>query len=232
MKKTGTPARTLAQVNKALQKEIHPEIMIAKSEGCFYVTSDEEELGLKLSGLECTTIYVNSLNHLTVDEWVREVKRIFNQIDWGRNRLVCMDCKTEIFTDVNMVMIKDELWLSIADEKDALCDKCMEKRLKRPITPDDFGEQYKNALCNIWWMEEKAGVAEEDKTPDPAAAAMAVHEWNAHYTVGDPQTPTGVNYHTHGFVESFNHPDIQIVLNVLRRVRTILIFLVTVIRFA
>lgn len=33
--------------------------------------------------------------------------------------------------------------------------------------------------------------------------------WIGHYVMDDPSSPTGVNYHTHGFL---NHPDIQIVL--------------------
>lgn len=34
--------------------------------------------------------------------------------------------------------------------------------------------------------------------------------WFAHY-VADPNMPTGVNFHTHGLIESFGHLDLQIV---------------------
>ncbi len=38
------------------------------------------------------------------------------------------------------------------------------------------------------------------------------HGWYCHAIGGgDDQTPTGVNYHTHGCLESFGHPDLQIV---------------------
>jgi hypothetical protein len=42
--------------------------------------------------------------------------------------------------------------------------------------------------------------------------AMSKHGWYAHAEVGDPQSPTSYNYHTHGFVESLGHLDIQVVL--------------------
>jgi hypothetical protein len=44
--------------------------------------------------------------------------------------LLCKDCSEEIFANVNMVMLKDSLWLSVCDKlKDALCDCCIEKSL-------------------------------------------------------------------------------------------------------
>lgn len=39
--------------------------------------------------------------------------------------------------------------------------------------------------------------------------AMTDHGWFAHYVSDDPETPFGINYHTHGFQESFGHMDIQ-----------------------
>jgi len=39
-----------------------------------------------------------------------------------------------------MVMLKDELWLSIAKKEEFICDCCIEKRLGRPITVEDFKE--------------------------------------------------------------------------------------------
>lgn len=52
-------------------------------------------------------------------------------------KMLCMDCGIEIFGDVNMVMIKDSLWGSIApNHSDTFCDKCIEKKLGRQITPE------------------------------------------------------------------------------------------------
>lgn len=44
-------------------------------------------------------------------------------------------------------------------------------------------------------------------------ANMEKYGWIAHFiTDHDPTSPTGVNVHTHGLVENFNHPDLQVVL--------------------
>ncbi len=73
--------------------------------------------------------------------------------------LMCKDCPTEIFVDVNMVMIKDELWDSICDDhKDAYCDCCIEKRLGRKIVPADFkGASGGRDIipCNYMWLHER-----------------------------------------------------------------------------
>lgn len=34
--------------------------------------------------------------------------------------------------------------------------------------------------------------------------------WYAHYVGQDPEYPNGINIHTHGLLENFNHPDLQI----------------------
>jgi hypothetical protein len=74
--------------------------------------------------------------------------------------LICDDCGKEIFCDVNMVMVKDSLWAKICDEwSDDLCDKCMEKRMGRKITKQDFKKPsiagVKVIPCNQWWLLHK-----------------------------------------------------------------------------
>lgn len=64
---------------------------------------------------------------------------------------ICQECKEEIWSDLNMVMLKNELWLSIANKSDVLCDICITKRLKRPIRKSDL---MPDALCNKWYMDE------------------------------------------------------------------------------
>jgi len=44
--------------------------------------------------------------------------------------------------------------------------------------------------------------------------AMEKEGWYAHIVQDDPRTPYGLNYHTHGMVESFDHPDLQVVLKI------------------
>ena len=72
-------ARTLKQVNKAIQKKIG-NVIICKSEGCFFVASDDNEIGLKLSSLETTSIYICHLNHQSVEEWVEDVRQIVSNV--------------------------------------------------------------------------------------------------------------------------------------------------------
>ncbi len=36
--------------------------------------------------------------------------------------------------------------------------------------------------------------------------------WLAHYVIDDSESPFGVNYHTHGFEEAFDCPNVQVVL--------------------
>lgn len=79
----------------------------------------------------------------------------------GHVELLCDDCGVEIFVDDNMVMLNDELWYKINGNKfeGALCDECIEKKLKRPITSEDFKishtSPYGTPLCNILWFESK-----------------------------------------------------------------------------
>lgn len=41
---------------------------------------------------------------------------------------------------------------------------------------------------------------------------MKKYGWFAHYVPNDEDSPTGFNAHTHGFEDSWGHPDVQIVV--------------------
>lgn len=47
---------------------------------------------------------------------------------------------------------------------------------------------------------------------------MQKNGWYAHIVADEPSLPLGFNYHTHGFPESFQSPDIQIILPLDQRV--------------
>ena len=68
-------ARTIKQVNKAIQKEVG-NYNLVKGEGYFYVTSEDYDLSLNLSGLYTTSIYVCHLNQQSVESWIKDVKEI------------------------------------------------------------------------------------------------------------------------------------------------------------
>ena len=58
---------------------------------------------------------------------------------------ICDHCKNQI---EEMVMLKNEIWLSIAENrKILLCPSCIESRLKRTITSDDL--MYLKDLLNL-----------------------------------------------------------------------------------
>jgi len=67
----------------------------------------------------------------------------------------CKDCGLN-FThyDNHMVIIKDDLWFSIAEEKDILCDKCISVRLKREIKLSDLWLNCEGitSIINEWFI--------------------------------------------------------------------------------
>jgi len=70
----------------------------------------------------------------------------------------CKDCRIPIYSDYNMVMIHNDLWYSICDDPlDLLCDKCIEKRLKRNIMENDLKLYNGNKMipCNLFWLNNK-----------------------------------------------------------------------------
>lgn len=67
------------------------------------------------------------------------------------------------------------------------CEQC--KAIAEGATPEEAAARYKE------WE----------------AAKMAEYGWVVHF-VKDEDSPTGLNIHTHGLQESFDHPDLQVVL--------------------
>jgi hypothetical protein len=78
----------------------------------------------------------------------------------GKYELLCDGCGVEIFVDINMVMLHDKLWLKINGQGEGdLCDKCIEKKLGRDITAEDFmraDNAYGTPLCNLLWLQYQA----------------------------------------------------------------------------
>lgn len=61
----------------------------------------------------------------------------------------CDDCLEPIGYDV--YMLHDKLWLSVAKKGENLCISCLEKRLGRKVTQNDFSEQW--CLNFVWgWI--------------------------------------------------------------------------------
>ena len=70
---------------------------------------------------------------------------------WG-----CKDCKIPLGPDYGMVMVHDKLWEEISDNFwDVICAKCMETRMGRKITEDDFKSEC--IPCNEDWLFNTTG---------------------------------------------------------------------------
>jgi hypothetical protein len=80
----------------------------------------------------------------------------FKTISTMSNIFCCKNCKKK---DYDIVMIKDELWLSIANKEDFLCDICMEKALGKPISKSDFKSP--GIPCNEFWKWKKLSLAQQ-----------------------------------------------------------------------
>jgi hypothetical protein len=70
--------------------------------------------------------------------------------------LYCQKCHVEIFYDLNMVMIKDELWLTHFKKEDAFCDLCIEEKIGRKIIHEDLKLSDGDMIpCNLFWEGEQ-----------------------------------------------------------------------------
>jgi len=54
--------------------------------------------------------------------------------------------------------------------------------------------------------------------------SLKEYGWFAHYVTDDDSYPYGVNYHTHGIKENFNHSDFQIVFPIDPEVSHMILF--------
>jgi hypothetical protein len=71
---------TLKKLNKNL-KILYPNIQVAKGEGYFFIYSDDKYMGEFLSSKYTTSIHVNKVNDLTLNQWIEEIKLLINQKD-------------------------------------------------------------------------------------------------------------------------------------------------------
>jgi len=70
----------------------------------------------------------------------------------------CKDCNLSLGPDsgFGMVMVHDHIWGKISDEwHDLICADCMENRMGRKITEDDFKSE--GIPCNEEWLVTKTG---------------------------------------------------------------------------
>jgi len=64
-----------------------------------------------------------------------------------RLRFKCIDCKIDTGKIGEHYMLKDDIWFSIHPSKNGmLCLNCLEKRLHRPLTINDFNDSHINKI--------------------------------------------------------------------------------------
>ena len=61
-----------------------------------------------------------------------------------KKRFTCEDCGNP---DYEMYMVNDDLWDEYGNDNKTLCLSCLEKRMGRKLTKDDFTD-HENALVN------------------------------------------------------------------------------------
>jgi hypothetical protein len=63
----------------------------------------------------------------------------------SRKKFMCLDCSCDTGKIGEHYMLKDEIWLSIVkSNKGMLCISCLESRLGRELTPNDFNNSHIN----------------------------------------------------------------------------------------
>lgn len=66
----------------------------------------------------------------------------------SRRKWICLDCKVDTGAIHEHYYLNLKLWLSIHDsERGMLCIGCVERRLGRPLQPEDFTDAWINDPC-------------------------------------------------------------------------------------
>ena len=66
-----------------------------------------------------------------------------------KKRFTCQDCGNP---DYKMYMVNDDLWSKYGNSENTLCMSCLEKRIGRKLTKQDFSD-YKNVPANLYNIE-------------------------------------------------------------------------------
>jgi len=70
-----------AQITRAIFKATgHADVKVFKAEGlCYFGSDTNNAIDTILSAGDAPSVYVNALNHLTVDQWVNEFKNALQE---------------------------------------------------------------------------------------------------------------------------------------------------------
>lgn len=69
------------KLEEALKKEGLEDINLEKGNGYFWIWSDDEEMNLKITSLYSNSILVNSFKDQSIENWVKDIKELLEEID-------------------------------------------------------------------------------------------------------------------------------------------------------
>ena len=69
------------KLKEALKKEGLENINLEKGNGYFWVWSDDEEMNLKITSLYSNSILVNSFKDQSIENWIKDIKELLEEID-------------------------------------------------------------------------------------------------------------------------------------------------------
>lgn len=69
------------KLKEALKEEGLENINLEKGNGYFWIWSDDEEMNLKITSLYSNSILVNSFKDQSIENWVKDIKELLEEID-------------------------------------------------------------------------------------------------------------------------------------------------------
>ena len=57
------------------------KVLLCKGNGYYYITSDDDDVWALIDSLPETTIYVNSFNQQTPEQWVEDIKQLLSKAE-------------------------------------------------------------------------------------------------------------------------------------------------------
>ena len=69
------------KLKEVLKKEGLENINLEKGNGYFWIWSDDKEMNLKITSLYSNSILVNSFKDQSIENWVKDIKELLEEID-------------------------------------------------------------------------------------------------------------------------------------------------------
>jgi hypothetical protein len=71
-------SKSLKALNEIIGKRF-PHVFLERGEGYFYIASNDRETGNRIGALYQSGIYMSDIEDLTIDEWIKEVEKLFSE---------------------------------------------------------------------------------------------------------------------------------------------------------